>query len=308
MSWAKDFFDGLRALAEAVQVARQPHEIVIRYPSGSAGHGAEAGRFLLRHSEESTDYEWKATPREIGRYEAMSELVVNHRFLSLDSFGRFLNQYAAPAIFLGPDKGTLSMEIIGLLEPEHPERGHICLDIPRHPVFKRWSRVTGFGEMKDLDHLALADLLIDNQEDLVEPLLARVVSSFRGARQIDYSADLDTSHSMGVRVTWRGSPQGDPKSTDAQLPRTFSARIPAFTGGWPPGEEPKHEAIFRLRVVAPKEGAAPIFRVMWLNAAEYELEATRALEDLVQGHFKAPVYAGTASITRYAPYSEEDTP
>ena len=126
-------------------------------------------------------------------------------------------------------------------------------------------------------------------------------SRFRAARNITYTADLDTGSTFGVTVEWKGSSTSDPKSAATQVPRDFSASFPAFASVWPLGKEQKHVAKFRLRVIASPStsDAQPLFRVLWVNAAEYEAEAIAALRTHVAATLAREVFVATPSIQRY---------
>lgn len=292
-----------------VEGARMPHEIVVNYPEGSQARGAEAGRFLLKRASDGAHYVWSETPREYERPLVTADVEINHTFLDLGSLLSFLEAEGDPAP--GDDAGTKAIFIYGqpfgcrslsaLLDDLNPQEGSLSLAFQRHPAWVRWSNIVGHGQHKDLDHLSLADLLLDNAEDLEEPTLAQYLAQFRSAKSIEYSADHDTGAAQGLMVRWSGRAGAD-KTTEAKVPREFAANISAYVGAWPPGEEPTHRAMFRLRVIPPKgEAVTPTFRLTWVNALDYENEAASVLASAVRSKTTLPVYLGEPNVRRYVP-------
>ena len=55
-------------------------------------------------------------------------------------------------------------------------------------------------------------------------------------------------------------------------------------------------AILRVRVVAPKEkdAVAPVFRVLWLNEADFEADMAREAKEIVENALKA--HSGGAPV------------
>jgi hypothetical protein len=116
---------------------------------------------------------------------------------------------------------------------------------------------------------------------------------------VEYDADLGDSGSDGVKVRWKGRGGREGATSDLAIPREFTASIPAYTGAWEPGLEPRHEATFRLRVLPPEDDAPPKFRLLWVNHADFELAAARALVARVREVMgDRPVYAGRPQSKR----------
>lgn len=271
----------VRGLYEAALAARSPHEILVKYPEGSAAAGTLAGRYLLKRDAAGTlEYGFAPAKRSITPEPAFAELVQEHEFRDLESLHEYLSRRGAEHSVFVHGEPFRPYEVESL-DVDTPEAGVVTMPVRRHPTWARWARVAGIGEHVDLTHEQLADLLIDNAEDLHDPMLARVVAQFRGARKVEYDANLEQSN--------------------AQLPREFAASVPAFIGAWDPGSEPRHTAIYRLRVLAPKgESATPMFRILWVNALDYEIAAAAALRErvleMLTGH---AVYIGKASSKHY---------
>lgn len=293
----------VRGVFDAAMGARLASEIVVQHPAWSPGKGTEAGRFLLkRDANGGFTYEWKSVPADIEEVEARAELRTDHSFTSLASLAEYLKEEAEASVFVhGEPFQALTAE--AMLDEERPEIGSVSIGFARHPAWVRWNKVVGDGtEHEDLSHVELADLLLDNAEDLEDPMLARVLARFRSSRTIEADADLDTGESMGVKVTWSGG-AGSNKTAPVQVPRDFSANFPAFAGAWDPGAEPKHAARFRLRVIPPKGDkvdAAPTFRILWVNALDYEREAATAVHAVVREKTPTsiPCFQGTPKVRK----------
>lgn len=310
MNLVQSIVDGVEKLVAGVSLLRMPAVIEVKYPSGHPAKGEDAGRFLLERGEDGISYKWQQAPYSLMRHPAIADVVTRHEFTNLDSLVAYLATWHAPpsrdaskAVFVHGSRFA-SQRVTALLDEPHPEVGSVSLEVHRHPAWVRWSKAAGNGEAKDLDHVALADLLLDNAEDLVEPMLAQALAKFRAAQEIEHTSDQDSAGSMGVKLTWKtGVGTGsDSKSSDARVPREFVANIPAFVGAWAPGKEPRHEARFRLRVVPPKnKDAMPLFRIIWLNAPDYDQAAREALHEQVEGVFEgaAPVYSGSPVVERF---------
>jgi len=293
------FIQLIRGALESMAQMRMPHEIMVEHPEGSPLAGVDAGRFLLSRSGGGCAYTFHANPEAKIR-EAVSELTIAHSFDDLGDMMRFLEAYAGeeihPVVFVkAPQKLEALIEAIDYMLPQ---AGSVKMAVQRHPAWKRW--FSGIGEHRDMTHHDLVDLVLDNREDLEQPELADHLSRFRAVREVHYDADLGSSGHEGVRVTYKGSGGQKGAKGDIAIPREFVASFPAFTGPWAPGEEPKQKAIFRLRVLPPRdEGAAPLFRLMWVNLADYELEASYRLVGRVREVMgERPVYAGTPSSCR----------
>lgn len=304
MTLIQQLIGAARGLALTLVEAKLPHEIPIAYPPGSPGEGAPAGRFLLQRTAEGAQYVWAGAPAAYKAQPAIAELVVDHKLTDLTSLSRYLTDHEAVAeseVFVSaPPSQPANLRMV--LDAEQPELGGASVVVPRHPAWQAWAAPFGRAASAapvDLTHEQLADLLMDNAEDLVEPALAALLSRFRSAVKIEQDVSLDSEGSSGLRIEFAGrsSVEGAP----AKLPRTFAALFPAHTGAWPAGEEPKLRAEFRLRVLPPKKGAEspmPTFRLTWTNAAAYELAAARLLEARVMEVIEPPtrVYLGVADI------------
>jgi len=257
------------------------------------------GHFLLTQDKDGLRYVHAGTPKP---EPAPAKLVRKHRFISLDDLAAYSCgdietvlsvAFVATSSFVGA--------AVVVLYEDHPEMGARDMVVDRHPAWQRWSAGAGKGEHRDLTHHQLADLLLDNQEDLDQAALAPLVAQFRAAKVITYDADLGSNGHVGVKATFKGTGGKGGTTTDVELPREFMAHIPAYSGAWTPGHEPRHVARFRLRVMPPSgEGAEPVFRLIWVNAKDYELEAARALVFHVRETLKPiPTYSGSPSCSRY---------
>lgn len=303
MTIIETIIGAVRGMALTLTEAKLPHEIAVDYPPGSPAAGAPAGRFLLQRTSEGAQFVWHNAPAAYKPQPAIADLRVGHDLTDLTSLSRYLtdhNEEAGAEVYVLAQPGRAATLRL-VLEAERPERGGALTTVPRHPAWLAWASPFGAwgSPLVDLTHEQLADLLMDNAEDLAEPALAVLVSRFRAATKIVQDVSLDSEGSSGLRVEFEGRSSAD--GAPAKLPRAFTARFPAYSGAWAAGEEPRHEARFRLRVIPPKRGAEspmPTFRLSWVNAAEYELAAARALETRVMEVIEPPtrVYLGTPSI------------
>lgn len=294
-----EILQNFRSFALDLRELVTPAEIPSFYPKGHPSEGSLAGRYLLqRQAHGAAKYDFAASPMAVDRTEARAEIEIAHAFDELDSFVRFVSDHPKAIAFVHAERMEVA-RLSALLDHDRPEMGMVSMPFRRHPAWVRWNTGAGDGSKShDLTHVEFADLLLDNAEDLLERALAQYFAKFRAARTVDYVADHDTGSEMGVRLTWSAA-----KSTDAKVPRDIEANIPAFVGAWSPGAEPSHLAKFRLRVIPPREAgeAQPTFRILWVNAHDYELEAAGSVYRAVVGAFagKIPTYLGTPSARRF---------
>lgn len=302
MGLFQELRDFLPGLIDRLSMASKPEVHHVRYADGTESEGVHAGMMMLRVDRDGGYYDWIPAPRPEA-IPAMTEHVIAHHFDDLDSFAAYLLGSDDRAVFVRCVGDGDHIEAIAMNELE-PEGGSLLLVAPRHPVFLKWRRAVTPAGIVDLSHSDLADLLLDNAEDLAQPVIAKMLAHFRAARSIEYAADLDTGSEMGVRVSWSGRGAGDPKTTDAKVPREFTAHLPAYTAIWEPGSESKHEAKFRLRVIPPRGsdgGAQPTFRLSWTNLAEFELEAAQAVQEAIKASIgeDISVYLGRPGAKHY---------
>lgn len=311
-----DILQTVRGIVGELSASKLPPEIIVNQPAGSPAEGEERGRFHLKRTDGGGSfYEWHPTDSDCEQKEAVSDFVETHHFESLGSLVAFLGSAQSASLFVAGAPFE-EKRVWAFIDSQHPERGKVSLTCARHPAWERWSEVAGKGDHVDLTHIQLADLLLDNAEDLDEPMIAKVLAQFRAARTVEYSGDHDTGAAMGVRVLWKGSAGAGgegARATDVQVPREFTAKFPAFVGAWESGEEPDFNAKFRLRVIPPRgsgEDAAPKFRLLWVNARAYEMSASAAVEQAVRDAIggKAPVYLGSPHAERYVPVRRVSTP
>ena len=292
--------DALAGHVKQLVGLQRPTTIPVFYGPGSPFEGHGVGH-LVRHTNEEghESYALERYPRGVDPEPQVAEHSFSHSFDDLDS----LTEWVGEAISAGGERSLFvetpifNRALVTCLDEHRPELGKVHATIDRHPAWRRWSEGAGRGEHIDLTHLELADLLVDNVEDLDDPTIASIVKAFRAAKTVEYDADLDEVGAIGLRTTWKGN-----SKADVSVPREFTASFPAFSGAWDPGAEPKFRAAFRLRLVPPKgEATAPTFRILWVNAREYELSAARALKarvvELAEG---VPVYLGRADAKHFA--------
>lgn len=179
-----------------------------------------------------------------------------------------------------------------------PEEGAAQLELDVSPEWSRWAKVVGSTAPVDLDHEALAELLLDNEEDLEEPALAKVAAQFRGVRSVTYDADLQGQGHVGVRVEFSGKGGAG----NVALPREFQANLRGYFEAWPDGGAPRRPARFRLRVVPPKKDGGPVFRLYWLNLPEFEAAALDDLEARVREVYGDKVVRGLFSASSFEPF------
>lgn len=289
--------DMIRGAIESLAQVNMSEEMEFVYPQTSPAAGAAAGSMILKRGPGTSEYIWFA-PKAFVPERALAEITEDHELDTIGDLAAYLVGRDGDVAFVQarPDLEAT----VHALDPQHPERGLLTTRIARHPAWSRWTAGAGKGAFVDLDHRALADLVLDNREDLTQPALADHLAAFRAARSVEYDADLGRAGYEGVRVTWKGS-SGKAGATSAlDVPRGFSAQIPAYTGAWTAGQEPRHVASFRLRVLPGEDGdAAPRFRLLWVNHADFELEAAAALVARVREVMGSrPVYAGRAISKR----------
>jgi hypothetical protein len=295
-----DIVKSIKDVVGAIVSLTLPAEIPIEYPPNSSLAGNRAGRYLLqRGAAGEASYRWAGTPADEQR-PVLSELVISHEFLSLEDLGAYLDgcpgrvaAWVRTEVFSGTK--------IMVLDEEHPELGVMAMSVGRHPSWMRWAAAIRPNEQHtDLSHSDLADLVLDGREDLFDDRVALALAKFRAVRTVEYDADFGDAGHEGVKVSYKGA--GGQPGPNAQLgvPRDIDIRIPAYTGAWPPGEEPRHQALLRLRVVPPKGDGPPMFRLSWADARAFELAAARALvARCVEVLHKVPVYQGTPRSVRY---------
>lgn len=297
--------EALERAINGIKTATRPTEISTVYPAGHPLVGKASGRFLRREGGNGqVSYEHVLEPRQpLHRFEVESETVVATAFDDLSSLSGWLKAHpadAVPEVYLHHTPFQAA-SIVALMDAARPELGAIRTSILRHPAFNRWATVCGRGETNDLTHDELCDLLLDNQEDLVDPVVLDAMLMFRGASTINFNSDQSGGgRAQAVTASWSG--QGGPRADTKHLvPRLIEATFPAFKDAWSPGQEPKHKAQFRLRVVPPKGPTAqPVFRVLWVNANAYEQEAAEALQQRVKAATDpAQVYLGTPNVKHY---------
>ncbi len=283
-------------LIDAVNLAKQPHEIVVEFPAGSPGEGTEAGRYLLqREALGAARYDWKPTERDVKLVAEVVDFTESHKADDLGSLVALLHGESGAAIFINAKKYDTA-SIFAPMNRTHPAHGGVSFFVARHPGWHRWAQPLVCGRSSvDVTHEQLADLLLDNAEDLAQPQVAQVIAAFRAARTVEYDGDFNTTGGIGVKVTFKAG------SSQVQVPRAFEVKLPSYAGIWPEGEGPVQLARITVRVLPPtKEDAAPRFRLLWVNAAECEHAAAIALEAAVRNAAgEIPVYLGTFSATRY---------
>jgi len=286
----------IRGALESVGQMRMPTTVRFDYPKFHPLAGEPAVQMTLVRDANGARYT-EASLGDRPPHAVVSPLRIDHEIHDLDDFARYVSaddSFGQGFVIALPFVAALIVAV----DEARPERGSVTMEVKRHPAWARWASVAGTGTHRDLSHGELADLVLDNRPDLAEPALADVLAQFRSAREVVYDADLGSTGYSGVKVIWKGRGGQQGAATDVAIPDEFEAMVPAYTGAWPAGEEPRHKATFRLRVLPPQDDSAPLFRILWVNAVDFELEAANALVLQVRGLVDAlPVYRGTPSST-----------
>jgi len=294
MSWSTDLMGFIWQVFDL-----SDDEIIdVPYPTTSSLHGAIAGTLVRQEGPgPGPRYHFEPAPPDAPR-KALAPLVVAHHFEVLTDLAEAARPYPGDVVFLSCPTGCSALLIT--FDIKHPEAGSCSMSIARHPDFLRWWRAIPMDHpYTDMTHEQLADLVLDNQECLVSRADAHQLARFRYARTIEAASDRTTGDET-VKVSFRGSGGKPGAEEDFAIPRDVELSIPAYTGAWPPGEEPRHRAILRLRVVPLKGDSAPLFRASWADAPGFELTAAAALTARVRGVFgERHVYRGAPSAVRY---------
>ena len=182
-----------------------------------------------------------------------------------------------------------SVATVRFLAPDRPEAGVLTSRIDEHRHLSAFRAIVG-GGWKELTHVAFAELLMDREQEVLTEFAVASVAVFRAAKKIEYDADMDGAGSSGVRVSW--GPAADPGTVAVNVPREIKFRIPMWEDTYPT----PCTAILRVRVVAPKEkdAVAPVFRVLWLNEADFEADMAREAKEIVENALKA--HSGGAPV------------
>jgi hypothetical protein len=293
-------FEAIQKLVAMVAVWKLPATIEWNHPGHSPLAGMPAGMLTLKRGENSkTEYVVTNLPT-VDLYQAVAQVVSDHKLRDLTDLASYLTasaEFAGMSVWV--DDVAFGEATIRVVNVDHPERGKLTMAVKRHPSWVRWSKVVNPNNLyTDLSHAQVADLVLDGQEDLKDPKAAYALCKFRGVRSVEYDADLGDSGHEAVRVTFKGT---NGAKADLGVPRELELLLPAYAGAWDPGEEPRHLALIRLRVVPPKDDGAPTFRLSWADAPAYELTAARALVDRTRDVLGklVPVYQGTPSSARY---------
>ena len=264
----------VRGVIHSLSESKLPTTIELTYPAYSPLAGESAGMLVLeRGVHGGTSY--KHHPSAVGQPPA--KMAENSRAAACEDIesALSLNQGESSSVALScPAFKPAQFDL--LRNTELPDEGHAKTEVARHPAWVRWVRKIGTGEAVTLTHKDFADLLLDNREDLVEPMIAKVVSSFKTAKTVEYDADFDDVESMGLKVTWRGGS----KTAQVDVPRSFQAKVPPYAvrGALVPSETLVMDV--RVRVVKGEDEdgeAQPVFRLIWVNALDYEEAAALAL-------------------------------
>lgn len=293
-------FAAAKAVIQEISAAKLPVTLPVLYGPTSPLAGKSAGNLVLQRSDEgAVSYGMVPNAMDHGRRDAPSDLVLQHQIDDVASLARWTAARGLALTFVKVDAGGAHLKT--MIGEESPELGVVSTDLPRHPDFSAFAQLDCQAG-RDLSHIDFADLLLDRIEALDDPMVAAAVASFRSAKTISYTGDLDTGATVGVSVSWAGKS----KSGDLAVPREFSAHFRAFAGlaGAPDGQDDElaSKAIFRVRVMAGKEAdAAPVFRVRWANAPEFALDSSRKLLAHLERELKRPVFLGVPRVQHYAP-------
>lgn len=264
----------VRGLVHSLSEQKMPTSIEVKHPPTSPLAGDTAGLLVLeRGPQGGTSYKWHqaptaSPPEKLADYNRTATCEDIESALALRQEGDSSVALSCPAF--KPAKLVL------LRNTGVPDEGHAETEVARHPAWLRWVAKIGTGQAVTLSHKDFADLLLDNREDLVEPMIATVVSSFKAAKTVEYDAELDDSESMGLKVTWKGGT----KHGNVAVPRSFQAKVPPYAvrGALVPSETIVMD--IRVRVVKGEDEdgeAQPVFRLIWVNALDYEEAAALAL-------------------------------
>lgn len=261
----------IQAIAQALGRAALPAQIAHPF-----------GRYLLRNSSggaSSYELQLEDTTRP-----KTAALVQSHTFDQVESMLEWMAAEPADRFncaFLHVEKNGNGNAVLRGTNTAAPEGGLVHCTIERHPAWQAWTRVVRpHHNHCDLSHTELADLLLDREDDLVEPMLAKVIAQFYAVRTVEYDADM-AGGSQGVRVRWTGRGGAPGAAGQVGVPREIAIRIPVFTGPWPALSEPRTTTSLRVRVVPGGEDARPMFRVSWADLPGLEIDAAEKLEDRV---------------------------
>jgi hypothetical protein len=297
----EEVFGAAKAVIQELSAAKLPVTLPIVYGPTSPLAGKSAGNLvLLRNSEGAIQYSTHANPLNAERVHAPSDLVLLHQIDDVASLARWTALRPDALTFVKVD--GMGAHLKTMLHEQKPELGVVATDLLRHPDFSAFAPLDCQAG-RDLSHVDFADLLLDRIEALDDPMVAAAVASFRSAKTISYTGDLDTGATVGVSVSWAGKS----KSGEIAVPREFSAHFRAFAGlaevsDGLGGDELASKAVFRVRVMAGKEAdAAPVFRVRWANAPEFALDSSRRLLAHLERELKRPVFLGVPKVQHYAP-------
>jgi len=273
-------------------------EIVVTYPETSPFAGCVDHRRFIRRGHSGELYYEEVNENQAEPENAISELVVDHEFDDLSDLAEFVDNGSLSAwLSCG---GWRENAAVVVRDIDHPETGKVSLDVRRHPRFDHWTSYLTPFDFTDLSHRSLADLVMDGQEDLVDPNVADHLAKFRAVRSVEYDADLSSMGHEGVKVSYKGSGGAEGPKADLPIPRSFKISIPAYSGAWDPGAEPKIEAEIMVRVVPPRNDSPPMFRLSWADFPAFELEAAALLHARVKHVLDPlPVFRGRPDSTRY---------
>lgn len=293
-------FASAKAVFQELYAAKLPVTLPIVYGPTSPLAGKSAGNLVL-HRDEDGSISYNAQPNALNaeRVHAPADLVLQHQIDDVASLARWTEARPGALTFVKVD--DLGAHLKTMIGEAAPELGVVSTDLPRHPDFRAFATLD-CQHGRDLSHVDFADLLLDRIEALDDPMVAAAVASFRSAKTISYTGDLDTGATVGVSVSWAGKS----KSGEIAVPREFSAHFRAFAGLAEPADgqadELASKAVFRVRVMAGKEAdAAPVFRVRWANAPEFALDSSRRLLAHLERELKRPVFLGVPKVQHYAP-------
>lgn len=302
--------DTIRHLFVTASLAHLPEKIELRYPEQSIIPGQLGTTLVLERGPNGEAKYRELTLKAPELVEEVSELVVGHRFDDLFDFSGYVKaEEAAIPRTVFVQTAPFDAAAIVALWPEHPEFGGLSQAVKRHPTWIRWASAVNPGTAHtDLTHQQIADLMLDGQEDLVEKTWARFFARFRFISTMESQSDKQTGDET-LKLTFKASGGKAGPEMDVEVPRDIVIRIPAHTGAWDPGEEPRFEAVLRLRIVPPKDEHAPKFRMSWADALGFELAAGEAVVDRVRDVFGTTgtkIYRGRPESTRYVlPRSEQ---